>query len=196
LHGHLLDHLAVVEPWADALRQRQVRNDPFGPDPQPVRAELQAALERFWADEATVLALFDETVATVPDADWTSPTDGEWTVADHVAHLAGWFEIAVDALRQHAAGGSWMELPPEGIDTFNDRQVKAARGESPPSLRRRYAIGRGRLRDAVRAMSDVEWLDPEGFSWAYEDLHGHVRTHLAMIGPWAARAHWPVGSKP
>jgi hypothetical protein len=195
LHGHALDHLAVVEPWADALRQRQVRNDPFGPDPQPVRPELPAALERFWADEATVSALFDETVAAVPDAHWTSRTDGEWTVADHVAHLAGWFEIAVDALRQHAAGSEWMELPPEGLDAFNDRQVKAARGESPPSLRQRYATGRDRLLDAVRAMSEAEWLDPEGFSWAYEDLHGHVRAHLAMIGPWAARAHWPAESK-
>ena len=34
-------------------------------------------------------------------------------------------------------------------------------------------------------MRDDEWLDPEGFSWAYEDLHGHVRAHHAMIGPWA-----------
>jgi hypothetical protein len=40
-------------------------------------------------------------------------------------------------------------------------------------------------------MTDDEWLDPEGFSWAYEDLHGHVRAHHAMIGPWAARLAWP-----
>ena len=32
---------------------------------------------------------------------------------------------------------------------------------------------------------------PEGFSWAYEDLHGHVRTHLASIGPYAATIGWP-----
>jgi hypothetical protein len=44
-------------------------------------------------------------------------------------------------------------------------------------------------------MTDDEWLDPEGFSWAYEDLHGHVRIHLAMIGPWAARARWPGGGQ-
>jgi hypothetical protein len=196
LHGHALDHLAVVEPWADALRQRQARNDPFGPDPQPVRAGLSDSLTRFWSDEAAALALFDETVTAVPEADWSRPTDGDWTVADHIAHLAGWFEIAVDALQRHAAGGGWMELPPEGLDVFNDRQIRAARGTSPAALRARYSSGLGRLRDAVRAMSDDEWLDPEGFSWAYEDLHGHVRIHLAMIGPWAARAGWPAGSQP
>jgi hypothetical protein len=42
-------------------------------------------------------------------------------------------------------------------------------------------------------MPDDAWLDPEGFGWAYEDLHGHVRAHLAMIGPYAARARWPIG---
>jgi hypothetical protein len=47
------------------------------------------------------------------------------------------------------------------------------------------------LRGAILAMRDDEWLDPEGFSWAYEDLHGHVRAHHAMVGPWAARLHWP-----
>ena len=35
-------------------------------------------------------------------------------------------------------------------------------------------------------MTDADGSIPDGFSWAYEDLHGHVRTHLAMIGPYAA----------
>jgi hypothetical protein len=26
----------------------------------------------------------------------------------------------------------------------------------------------------------------------YECLHGHVRAHLAMVGPWCARAAWPA----
>jgi len=85
-----------------------------------------------------------------------------------------------------------MATPPEGVDAFNDRQVRAARGTPPAELRRRYVAGLERLRTAIRAMRDDEWLDPEGFSWAYEDLHGHVRTHLAMIGPWVARLSWPA----
>ena len=128
LHGHALDHLAVIEPWADRLRGRQARNDPFGPDPQPVRAELPAAIARFWLDDALVLAQFSDAMATVPDEDWTRPTDADWTLADHVAHVAGWFAIGADALRDHAAGGAWKEVPPEGLDAFNDRQVRAARG--------------------------------------------------------------------
>ena len=195
LHGHALDHLRVLEPWADDLRLRQVRNDPFGPDPQPTRADLASAIARFWSDDAAILARFEDTIAAVPDAGWDRATDGDWTIADHVAHVAGWFEIGAEALERHAAGGAWMEMPPEGLDAFNDRQVRAARGTTPPQLRDGFAAGLGRLRAAIRAMGDTEWLDPEGFSWAYEDLHGHVRTHLAMIGPWVARAGWPPGSQ-
>ena len=33
-------------------------------------------------------------------------------------------------------------------------------------------------------------LEPGG-DWAFECLHGHVRAHLAMIGPWAVRTGWP-----
>jgi hypothetical protein len=58
-------------------------------------------------------------------------------------------------------------------------------------LQAAFEAGRDRLIAVVRAMPDADWLDPEGFGWAYEDLHGHVRAHHAMVGPWAARLHWP-----
>ena len=191
LHGHAIDHLSVLEPWADALRARQIRNDPFGPDPQPVRASLAAGIDRFWAAAASVLADFDRLMATTPDSLWSAPTGADWTFADHVAHLGGWFVEGVRALDAHRADGSWMDLPAEGLDAFNDRQVRAMRGTAPADLRRAYAAGAARLRAAIEAMTTDEWLDPEGFSWAYEDLHGHVRAHHAMIGPWAARIGWP-----
>ncbi|HEX5822905.1 MAG TPA: maleylpyruvate isomerase N-terminal domain-containing protein [Candidatus Limnocylindrales bacterium] len=195
LHGHAVDHLTVLEPWADSLRARQIRNDPFGPDPQPVRAGLADGIARFWSADEAILGQFEATIATVPETDWARPTDGAWTIADHVAHLAGWFAIGAEALERHVAGGAWMDMPPEGLDAFNDRQVRAARGTAPAALRDRFATGLARLRTAIRAMSETEWLDPEGFSWAYEDLHGHVRGHLAMIGPWAARVGWPAGPR-
>ncbi len=195
LHGHALDHLTVLEPWADALRSRQVGNDPFGPDPQPTRASLAADIDRFWAAAAPVLGGFDRLMAA-PDEAWTEPTGDAWTLADHVAHLAGWFDEGAAALEAHRAGGAWADLPPDGVDAFNDRQVRAARGTPPAELRRRYAAGRSRLEAAIEAMTAEEWLDPEGFSWAYEDLHGHVRAHHAMIGPWAVRRGWPSPIEP
>jgi hypothetical protein len=200
LHGHAVDHLTALEPWADRLRSRQIGNDPFGPDQQPGRATLAADRARFWSTAGPILADFDRLMADTPDPDWTAapplgsgagPADDAWSLADHVAHLGGWFEEGAAALEAHRSGGGWVDLPAEGLDAFNARQIRAARGTPPAELRQRYAAGAARLRAAIEAMTDDEWLDPEGFSWAYEDLHGHVRAHHAMIGPWAARLGWP-----
>jgi hypothetical protein len=191
LHGHAIDHLRVIEPWADALRVRQVEKDPFGPDPQPVGSDLEQAKARFWADEATISAHLDSVLAALPIEAWIAAdvTPG-WTVADHVGHLAAWCEETVDVLDEHRRTGRWRPLPLEGIDDWNEDQVRRDRGTQVPALLRRYEAGRGRLRGAVAEMPDDVWLDPEGFSWAYEDLHGHARSHLAMIAPFAARFGW------
>ena len=38
----------------------------------------------------------------------------------------------------------------------------------------------------------IPLLGADGWSWTYECLHGHVRSHLAMVGPWRARLDWPA----
>jgi hypothetical protein len=191
LHGHSIDHLRVLEPWADQLRTRQAGNDPFGPDPQPRAATLDADLERFWRDEAAIHGSWQALIGNVPEHAWTAGdvTPG-WSLADHVGHLASWFDQAVGVLEEHRRTGRWTELPAEGIDAWNHVDVGLRRGTSVRELRALFEDGRARLLDAARAMTPEEWLDPEGFSWAYEDLHGHLRQHLAMVGPYVARARW------
>lgn len=191
LHGHAIDHLRVVEPWADRLRARQVENDPFGASPQPLASAPESGIERFWTEAASAFAIFDELIRAAPAEAWTrgEATPG-WTIADHVGHLVSWFDEAVRALEEHRRSGRWIELPAEGIDAWNETQAGRLRGTPRAELLDRFDAGRARLEAAIGAMSRDEWLDPEGFSWAYEDLHGHLRTHLAMIGPAAVRATW------
>jgi uncharacterized damage-inducible protein DinB len=191
LHGHYLDHLRVIEPWADQLRARQAQNDPFGGHPGP-QSDIVAGKAAFWADEATVTNLFRDTVLSLPDHAWTAAevTPG-WTIADHVGHLASWFDEATGVIAGHGRGDPWPLPPPEGLDAWNEAAAARRRGELPALLRADFEMARRRLVEAVAEMPDEDWLDPEGFGWAYEDLHGHVRAHLAMIGPYAARAEWP-----
>jgi hypothetical protein len=195
LHGHALDHLGVLEPWADGLRARQEQNDPFGQHPQPQPTNLALARERFWAEDEAMIALLDETIGGIPDDRWGEPAAGGWSLADHIGHLADWFDEGAATIHRHDASGAWDDLPAEGVDAWNRRHVLAARGATPSDVRARFAAGLERLRAAIRGMTDADWLDPEGFSWAYEDLHGHVRTHVAMVGPWAARVDWPAGGR-
>ena len=186
LHGHYLDHLAVIEPWADVLRTRQADGDPFVADP---RAADHAA---FRAQEAAATADLETLLATLPMDRWM---DGEvtagWTVRDHVAHLADWTEEGLRAIEVFLRDGEWLADPDEGIDAWNERMVQGARGESPDATLARYEAGRRALLDATARLSVEALRSPDGWSWVYDCLHGHTRKHAALLGPWCATARWP-----
>ena len=86
--------------------------------------------------------------------------------------------------------GHWLADPEEGIDAWNERMVALARerAESRAAVLARYDTARAGLLAAVGRLSVDDLRSPDGWSWAYDCLHGHVRKHLAMLGPWAAEA--------
>jgi hypothetical protein len=183
LHGHYLDHLPVIEPWTASLRHRQTDGDPFVADPRAVdHAD-------FAAQEAAVEADYDALIRTIPAGAWSEPdlTPG-WDLADHVGHLADWAEEGARAIDVHARGGLWLADPDEGIDAWNERMVGQARrmGRSPAQTLARYDAARAAMLAAVSRLSVDELRSPDGWSWAHDCLHGHVRKHLAMLGQWCA----------
>jgi hypothetical protein len=181
LHGHYLDHLAVIEPLSRDLRYRQVDGDPFVADP---RAADHAAFE---AQDAAIAADFDTLVRPVPAADWSAPdlTPG-WSLGDHVGHLADWAEEGTRALEIFEREGRWPADPEEGVDAWNERMVAASRGTSAADTLARYDAARAGLLAAIGRLPIDDLRSPDGWSWAYDCLHGHVRKHLAMLGPWCA----------
>ncbi len=188
LHGHYLDHLAVIEPWTDRLIARQVDGDPFIADPRP--ADHAGLL----ADAAAVDAAFDALVRPLPDAWWDeiAVTPG-WTLRAHVGHLADWLDEGVRAIEAFHDAGTWPSDPEEGIDPWNERHVAAARGETPAATLARYDATRGRLLAGAGSLHVEELRSPDGWSWVYDCLHGHLRKHLAMVGRWCVGRGWPVG---
>ena len=186
LHGHYLDHLAVSEPWADALLARQADGDPFTDDP---RAADHA---EFRADDARLGAQFDALVRGLPAEHWDAAevTPG-WTLRDHVGHLADWAAEGVRAIDVVHRRGHWLADPDEGLDAWNERHVTAARSESAAATLERYDATRADLHAALASLSIGDLRSPDGWSWAYDCLHGHARKHLAMFGPWRATLGWP-----
>jgi hypothetical protein len=186
LHGHVLDHLSIIEPWADRLRARQADGDPFRDDPRPV------TLDAYWADEAEPRAAMDRLLSSVPERDWTvEPVTPRWSLRDHVGHLADWGEEGARAIETFRATATWPTDPEEGIDAWNERMVTSHRNEPPGETRARYRRAMQSLRAGVARLSLDELRDPEGWSWASGCLDGHLAKHLAMLGPWAARRAWP-----
>ncbi len=110
----------------------------------------------------------------------------DWVLADHIAHLSDWAEEGLRAVEVFGRLGYWMSDPDEGIDDWNERMVARSRGASVESVVARYDRTRAELLDAVARLSVEDLRSPDGWSWTYDCLHGHVRKHLAMIGPWCA----------
>ena len=192
LHGHYLDHLTVIEPWAATLRGRQIEGDPFTEDPRAAGDGSADAISAFWSAHDSVFAQFDEVIRAVPLDRWDElgPTT-DWTLKDHVAHLARWFEEGAAVIDRHQQTGAWQPALTDGLDAWNAREVAAARGLSPAEALARFDAGHLRLQAAASTMAPGELASPEAGEWTYECLHGHVRAHLAMVGPWCARRDWP-----
>jgi Mycothiol maleylpyruvate isomerase N-terminal domain. len=187
LHGHYLDHLGIVEAWADTLQVRQVDGDPFVPDPRP------ADHAGFVAQDAEVEADVDRLIRTVPAERWDAEalTPG-WTLRDHVAHLADWAEEGVRVLDVFKRRGHWPSDPEEGLDAWNERMVARTRGSSAAETLARYDATHAALLTAIATLSVADLRSPDGWSWTYDCLHGHARKHLAMVGPWCAAQAWPT----
>jgi hypothetical protein len=191
LHGHYLDHLVALEPWTVQLRIRQTDGDPFVEDP---RAPDHAG---FVAQDAVIAAQFDRLIRTIPLDAWVSDavTPG-WTLRDHVGHLADWAAEAVRAIDVYHRRGHWLSDPDEGVDPWNEAHVLAARGESAAASLARYDAAHRDLLAAIETLTLDDLRSPDGWSWAYDCLHGHVRKHLAMLGPWCAPRAGPPADEP
>ena len=186
LHGHYLDHLAVIEPWAARLRARQADGDPFVDDPRPTD------FAAFWAQDATHLTTLNTLVPRVPLEQWTREelTPG-WTLREHVTHLADWAEEGVRAVEGFHRDGTWAADPEEGIDAWNERHVAQAASATVPEVLARFEQEYTRMQGAVGSLAFDDVRSPDGWSWAYDCLYGHVRKHLAFIGPFCAAVDWP-----
>ena len=186
LHGHYLDHLTVIETWTAALRARQADGDPFVADPRT------PDLGTFMARDELANSTLEGLLAVVPFDRWESVevTPG-WTIRDHVAHLADWAEEGVRAIQVYRLEHRWLADPVEGVDAWNERMVERSRPVGPVATLARYERARTAMHDAVATLTLTELRSPEGWSWAYDCLYGHVRKHLVLLGPWCAAASWP-----
>lgn len=186
LHGHTLDHLGVIEPWADTLRDRQADGDPLGPDPQVGTGDEAVDSAAFHAADNALFAQLDEVLEAIPEAAWTAGdvTSG-WTVRDHVAHIADWFEEGLRVIEVADATGAWDDGPEEGIDAWNARMVARSANASRDEVLARYRDGRTRLQAAAAALPQAVIRSPEAWDWVYDTLYGHARKHLARLGPFA-----------
>lgn len=168
-----------------------LRRAPLG----DIRAiDLRAVTREFWADEA---ALWDRLIASwagLDDAAWhlpgAAPSDAggpDWSLAEHVGHIADWQELAIDYVATALATGRWPtndDFDGGDFDRYNEARRAPWTTMPAREIVDRLESARPRLHGALAGLSPTEIRSDAIWGWVYFVLHGHYLDHLAAMEPW------------
>ncbi len=156
--------------------------------------DLRAPARDLWADEA---AMWDRFVASwdgLDDEAWhlpgAAPSDAggpDWSLAEHVGHIADWQELAIDYVGVALETGRWpsaRDYDDGDFDRYNERRRAPWTTMSSNAIVDRLATARPRLLAAASRLPDGTVRSDAGWAWTYPVLHGHYLDHLAVIEPW------------
>ena len=156
--------------------------------------DLRSTDRDFWADETAVWDRFVATWAGLDDAAWplpgAAPSDAggpDWSLAEHVGHVADWQELAISYIGEVLDGGRWPsddDYDGGDFDTYNERQREPWASMAPAGIRERLEVSRARLLAVARRLPLDTIRSDDGWGWVHMVLHGHYLDHLTVIEPW------------
>jgi hypothetical protein len=156
--------------------------------------DLRAAGRDMWADEAVLWDRLNDSWAGLDDAAWhlpgAAPSDAggpDWSLAEHVGHIADWLELAVDYTTRAMATGVWPtddDYDDGDFDTFNERRREPWASMPREAILARLADARQAMLSLAHQLTAETVRDEPAWSWVYPALHGHYLDHLAVIEPW------------
>jgi hypothetical protein len=90
---------------------------------------------------------------------------GEWQIKHFLAHIAGWDEVTIAALRALGRGNAF-EIPVyQGIDDFNRRSVEARREQSFERIQADWVNLREELKRSLAALPPAILEQPMLLPW-------------------------------
>lgn len=112
-----------------------------------------------------------------------------WTIKHLLAHMAGWDDAVIAALRAHMGGQEPGTPATEGVDAYNEVSVDTRQPLSLLQVRRECELSRRALHDLLAAMPDATYEAPLLFPWGQQgsvaELIGifvyHEEEHAAEI---------------
>jgi DinB superfamily len=149
-----------------------------------------------WADEA---ALYDRLLATwagLDDAAWhlpgAAPSDAggpDWSLAEHIGHIAEWLEVATEYTARAVATDEWpadSDFEDGDFDRWNEAHRAPWTTMPRDDILRRFADARQTMLAEVRRVPDTRIRADEPWGWIYMALHGHYLDHLGIVDAWTA----------
>jgi hypothetical protein len=158
--------------------------------------DLRAPDRDLWADEAALWERMQLAWADLDDAFWllpgAAPSDAggpDWSLAEHVGHIADWQELAIEYTSRAIETGVWPsenDFDDGDFDTYNERRREPWASMTRDEILARLEAARPRLLAIAQRLAPETIRSDDGWDWVYPALHGHYLDHLAVIEPWTA----------
>jgi hypothetical protein len=168
----------VTEPYAEQF---------------PTRVVLMERIEGAWSALDDALIDLDAHQLT------TIPMGADWSIADHVAHLAVWMRSSVAVLtgasRSEALGVSEAAWATRDPDVINEEIAAAWSGRSPADVLAALRTVQADLRGVISGLEDEDLARPYShfqpetepyrpdpvIGWITGDTFEHIEAHLPAI---------------
>jgi hypothetical protein len=154
------------------------------------RIDFRAATRDLWADESALWdrllvswAGLDEAAWRLPGAARSDAGGPDWSLAEHVGHLADWQELAIDYVAIAEATGRWPsddDFDGGDFDRFNERRRAPWTTMASGEIIDRLMAARPRLLGAVHRFTVEELRGDASWGWMYMTLHGHYLGELVV----------------
>ncbi len=102
-----------------------------------------------------------------------------WTVKELLAHIAGWDDASVAALKAHAGGDEPGTPAARGIDFYNAQTVSTRASLRFAQVSREWEVSRDQLKAAIQEMPAEKLFEPVIFPWAKEGTIAQLVAILA-----------------
>ncbi|HEY2980522.1 MAG TPA: maleylpyruvate isomerase N-terminal domain-containing protein [Anaerolineales bacterium] len=139
----------------------------------------------------------DELIAAVPRDKQIYPN---WTLKEFLAHLSGWDDSTIEALRAHARGEPVGTTVARGIDAYNAQTVSTRAELDLEHILKEWATTRQSLLQALRDLPDEKFNVPLNMPWgetgsvAYfiEIFVDHDEEHAEHLHVWLKNPDVPL----
>lgn len=156
--------------------------------------DLRAADRSFWSDEAALYDRLHGSWAGLDDAAWhvpgAAPSDAggpDWSLAEHVGHIADWQEIASEYTAKAVETGQWpsdTDFEDGDWDRFNERRRAPWTTMPRDEILARFEVARRALVVQAQRLTDDEIRGHGSWGWVYMALHGHYLDHFGIVEAW------------
>ena len=156
--------------------------------------DMRSPARDFWADEAelwerliTTWAGLDEAAWHLPGAARSDAGGPDWSLAEHVGHLADWQELAIDYVATAIATDRWPsddDYDGGDFDKFNERRRAPWTTMAASAIVARLTASRPRLLESAHRLPLETIRSDAAWGWIHSTLHGHYLDHLTVIEPW------------